>query len=403
MSPNSFSSGRETWAIVAGLTALAAAGAFLFAATRESKATPAEATPATPVSVALVTETGVSTWDEFSGRMEAVERVEVRARVAGSVHAVHFREGSIVRKGDLLITIDPAPYAAAVERAMAQVTAAQARVTLTTSELDRARRLWSERAIAQREHDERLNAEREAQANLQAAQASLRAAELDLSYTQLRAPVSGRVGKLEVTVGNLVSAGASSPVLTTLVSVDPIYASFEANEQLVQKALKQASHAKVSFSELPVQMLTSFDEQETRSGKLQLVDNQVDARSGTVRLRAVLDNKDGSLMPGQFARLRLGQASEHRALLVSERAIGTDQSKRFVYVVGLGNKVEYREVSLGSAVQGMRIVSSGLRAGERVVVNGVQRVRPGIQVAPTEVPMTARQHSGEGQRVASAS
>jgi multidrug efflux system membrane fusion protein len=211
-----------------------------------------------------------------------------------------------VKQGELLITIDPAPYAAEVERAEAQVASAQARVSFTRSEQERARRLWEEKAIAQRELDERVNAGREADANLRAAQAALQTAQLSLGYTQVRAPVSGRVGKLEVTIGNLVAAGPSAPVLTTLVSVSPIYASFDADEQVVTKALKDVGGnggpAGRNLERIPVQMGTAASTDTPFEGKLQLVDNQVDAKSGTVRARAVFDNKDGQLMPGQFAR-----------------------------------------------------------------------------------------------------
>jgi membrane fusion protein, multidrug efflux system len=358
---------------------------------------PSGAPQAIPVSVATVASQDVAAWDEFSGRLEAVERVDVRARVSGAVQSVHFREGALVKAGELLITIDPAPYQAEVDRAEAQVLAAQARVSYTKSELERSTRLWSERAIAQRELDERSNAANEANANLRAAQAALQSAKLNLGYTQVRAPVAGRVGKLEVTQGNLVAAGPGAPVLTTLVSVSPIYASFDADERTVARALnelhgnaKGGTGAAGDLSSIPVQIGTAATADTPFNGKLQLIDNQVDARSGTVRVRAVLDNKDGALIPGQFARIRLGQAKSRPAVLVNERAVGTDQSKRFVMVVGADNTLSYREVQLGANVDGLRIVTTGLKPNERVVVNGLQRVRPGALVAPTLVPMNAK-------------
>jgi multidrug efflux system membrane fusion protein len=340
--------------------------------------------PATPVSVATVTESDVAIWDEFSGRLEAIERVDIRSRVAGALQSAHFREGAMVKQGDLLITIDPAPYAAEVDRAEAQVVAAQARVTYTKSEQERARRLWEDSAIAQRELDERVNAQREAAANLRGAQAALQSARLNLGYTRVRAPVAGRVGRLEVTVGNLVASGPGAAVLTTLVSVSPIYASFEADEQVVSRALRS------ELSRIPVQMGTAATADTPYKGQLQLVDNQVDAKSGTLRLRAVFDNKDGTLLPGQFARVRMGQSNSSAALLISERAIGTDQSKKFVMVVGEDNKAQYREVTLGASANGLRIVTAGLQPGERIVVNGLQRVRPGSLVAPQQVEMLAK-------------
>lgn len=411
MSNNKLSSlaRRGLWPTVTGLTAVIAIASValgLHSFNAEANDAPAVAAPrATPVSVATVTETQVNTWDEFSGRLEAVDRVDVRSRVAGAVQAVHFREGSLVKSGDLLITIDPAPYAAEVDRAEAQVASAQARVSFTRSEQDRARRLWEEKAIAQRELDERVNAGREAEANLRAAQASLQSARLNLGYTQVRAPVSGRIGKIEVTVGNLVAAGPGAPVLTTLVSVSPIYASFDADEQIVVKALKDlpgGASARSRIDGIPVQMGTAGIDGTPYEGKLQLIDNQVDAKSGTVRVRASFDNKDGSLIPGQFARIRMGQARSDTALLVSERAVGTDQNKKFVLVVGADNKAEYREVTLGAPANGLRIVTKGLKPGERVVVNGLQHIRPGALVAPETVTMDAKAEAQPQQRVADA-
>jgi membrane fusion protein, multidrug efflux system len=391
MSQNNIPSrGRRLWlagSSVTALTAVAAVSAAIFGLNHAAEAeSPPPALPATPVSVAAVVQSEVSTWDEFSGRLEAIERVELRPRVPGTVLAVHFREGALVSKGDLLITIDPAPYAAEAERAEAQVAAAQARALYARSELARAQRLLAEQAIAQREFDERNNGLREADANLRAAQAGLQSAKLNLSYTQVRAPVSGRVGRLEITVGNQVAAGPSAPLLTSLVSVSPIYASFDADERVIARAIAERN----KLERIPVQMGTMGQEGTPLEGRLQLIDNQVNAKSGTVRVRAVFDNKDGSLMPGQFARVRLGQSAKQQALLINERAVGTDQSKRFVMVVGADNKAEYREVTLGAPAGGLRIVNSGLKANERIVVNGLQRVRPGSLLAPSSVAMDAK-------------
>ena len=382
---------RRLWAAGTALTALSAVVTAIFMLrTAPAEATTSSAPQATPVSVATVVQSEVATWDEFSGRLEAVERVDIRSRVAGTVQSVHFREGALVSKGDLLITIDPAPYAADVERAEAQVVAAQARTTYTKSEYERAKRLFDEHAIAQREFDERNNAYREADANLRAAQAAWQTAQLSLGYTQVRAPVAGRVGKLEITTGNLVAAGPGAPVLTTLVSVSPIYASFDADEQIVARALQSlpsGSSARAQLERIPVQMGTAATLDTPFVGHLQLVDNQVDAKSGTVRVRAVFDNKDGTLIPGQFAKLRMGQVKNSSALLINERAVGTDQNKKFVMVIGPDNTAAYREVTLGAHVNGLRIVTAGLKPQERVVVNGLQRIRPGALVAPQAVDM----------------
>jgi membrane fusion protein, multidrug efflux system len=354
---------------------------------------------ATPVSVATLERRDVALWDEFSGRMEAVERVEIRPRVAGAIRAVHFVEGALVKQGDLLFTIDPAPYAAAVARAEAQVAAARARAALARSELDRGRQLWDTKNLSQRDLDQRLNAEGEASANLRAAEAGLETARLELEWTQVRAPVSGRVGRLEVTTGNLVPAGPGGPVLTTLVSADPIYASFNADERLVMQALRTLGSKADPYTEvdrIPVQI----DAGDRINGYLQLIDNQIDGRTGTVRVRAVFSNPDGSLIPGQFVRLRMGRAKTEPLLLVNERAVGTDQDKKFVLVVDGDNKAAYREVELGANADGLRVVTRGLEQGERVIVNGLQKVRPGALVEPKPVAMeTASWPKGNAVKV----
>jgi membrane fusion protein, multidrug efflux system len=382
------------WGVGGVLTAAVAAAAAVFMVPGTGSPTQGQSVPepppATPVSVAIVEQRDIALWDEFSGRLEAIERVDVRARVAGQVQTVHFREGALVRQGDLLITIDPAPYAAEVRRAEAQVAAAQAELVLARSELDRSRQLWERRVVPQRDLDERLNAERGAEANLRAAEAGLEVARLNLGYTSVRAPVAGRVGRLEVTVGNLVAAGPGAPVLTTLVSIDPIYASFSADEETVARVLGSlGAEPHGQLGRIPVRMDTATSDGTSYEGALQLVDNQVDGSSGTVFARAVFANPDGLLIPGQFARLQVGRATTEPAVLVSERAVGTDQDKKFVTVVGQDDKAEYREVTLGPSVDGLRVVTQGVAPGERVVVNGLQRVRPGTLVAPQLVPMLA--------------
>ena len=382
---------RRLWVAGTTLTAVAAALATVFLLqSGPAIATPSPAAQATPVSVATVVQSDVAAWNDFSGRLEAVERVDIRSRVAGTVQGVHFREGALVKAGDLLLTIDPAPYQADVDRADAQVFAAQSRFTNTKSNYERSKQLLQDHAISQREYDDSLNANGEADANLRSAQAQLQTARLSLGYTQVRAPVSGRVGKLEITTGNLVAAGPGAPVLTTLVSVSPIYASFDADEQVVTRALRElpaGASARAQIEKIPVQMGTVADTATPIAGHLQLVDNQVDARSGTVRVRAVFDNADGTLMPGQFAHLRMGAVKAEPALMINERAVGTDQNKKFVMVVGPDDKAQYREVTLGANVDGLRIVTTGLKPNERVVVNGLQRVRPGSLIAPQMVAM----------------
>ncbi|MGV3551781.1 efflux RND transporter periplasmic adaptor subunit [Rhizobium sp.] len=343
-----------------------------------------EAVPAIPVTVAVVETRDITTWEEFSGRLEAVNRVQIRSRVDGAIQSVNFREGALVKAGDLLFTIDPAPYQAAVAQAQGQVALAKAKLDLARSQFERASKL-ADKAISQSEVDQRRNAITEAEAGMMTAQAALQTVELNLGYTEVRAPVAGRVGKVEITVGNLVAAGSNSPALTTLVSVDPIYAGFSASEEVVARALAELPStpgASPAIEQIPVEIGTLADDQTPIKGKLQLIDNQVDAASGTIGVRAIFDNPGGKLIAGQFVRVRMGQPKADAKILVSERAIGTDQDKKFVFVVDADNKVVYRPIQLGAMAEGQRVVESGLKAGDRIVVNGLQRIRPGAIVAP---------------------
>lgn len=352
--------------------------------------TPKPAPSAVPVSVATVEQHDRVAWEEFSGRLEAVEKVDVRSRVAGQIEAIHFREGGLVKKGDLLVTIDPAPFAAEVARAQAQVASAQARLNFTKHEHERAQKLAGTGAMPVREMDSRANDYNEAQAALRAASAALTTAQLNLGYTKIHAPVAGRVGRAEITAGNLVASGAGAPVLTTLVSVDPIYASFDADEKVIMQAihgLRDPAGGSFQVERIPVEMESAAANQPPVSGHVQMINNTVDASSGTVRVRAQFNNTDGSLMPGQFARLRMGQPAPEPTILISDRAVGSDQDKKYVMVVDEANKAEYREVSLGATQDGLRVVTKGLSAGERIIVTGLQRVRPGALVAPTDTPM----------------
>ncbi|NTE88961.1 efflux RND transporter periplasmic adaptor subunit [Agrobacterium rubi] len=371
-----------------GLAVSVAAAAFLLDLPMTTGAVAASApaeTPAVPVTVAVVESRDITHWEQFSGRLEAVERVQIRSRVAGQIQAVHFREGALVKAGDALFTIDPAPYQATVAGAEAQVASAEAKVSLARTELERGRRMSDNRTISQSDFDQRQSNLADAEAQARAARAALTTAQLDLSYTELRAPVSGRVGKLEITVGNLVAAGSTSPALTTLVSVDPIYASFNASEEMVAKALSQlpvSDGALQALEQIPVEVGTLADEGTPIKGTLHLIDNQVDSASGTIGVRAVFANTDGHLIPGQFVRVRMGEPKSENRIVITDRAIGTDQDKKFVFVVDGENKVNYRQIKPGPSADGLRVVESGLTAGDKIVVNGLQRIRPGAIVAP---------------------
>ena len=379
---------------VAIVGALAAAGSIAtgrYFHAAQATATAAAAEQAVPVTVALIEPKQTVLWDDFSGRLEAIQRVELRPRVAGAILAANFTEGALVKAGDVLFKIDPAPYAAEVDKAAAQLEAAKARVVFTQSELERGAQLVGNAVVTRRDYDQRDNANREAIANVKAAEATLQTAKLNLDYTEVRAPVDGRVGKIEVTVGNLVAAGTASPVLTSLVSVNPIYASFDADEEVVLRALNSiadGSGQRGKLDQIPVEMTTSGG--LSAKGHIQLIDNQVNGQSGTIRVRAVFQNADGRLIPGQFARVRMGQPKQQTLVMIDERAIGTDQDKKFVMAVGDDSRAVYRPVMLGGAVDGLRIVTEGLKSGDRIVVNGLQRVRPGALLKTEVAEMGAR-------------
>lgn len=349
------------------------------------------------VSVATVQPRAANVWDEFSGRLEAIERVDLRPRVAGQIVAIHFREGAMVKAGDSLVTIDPTPFAAEVDRLNGVVAAAQAQVVFTKADVARARQIIGN-ALSERELDTRANAYDAAVANLKSAEAALRTAKLNLEWTEVRAPVSGRAGRREITVGNLVEAGSNAPLLTTIVSVNPIYASFNADENVVARALATLSpeaNATAHVENIPVEMSTATNEGTWRPGSMQFVDNKVDVSSGTVRLRATFDNGDGRLIAGQFVRVRLAQPKSAPVLAITERAIGTDQDKKYVMVVNPDNKTAYREVKLGAMTGDLRIITTGLNAGDRIVVAGLQHVKPGDEVAPEPVAMNGQPLSEE--------
>ncbi|WP_298375514.1 efflux RND transporter periplasmic adaptor subunit [Azospirillum sp.] len=346
----------------------------------------AAAPPPPEVDVAPVVARQITDWQTYSGRLEAVERVEIRPQVSGAIVAVHFRNGALVKQGDILFTIDPRPYQAEVARAEAQIAAAQAQLRFTTADFDRAQRLIQNATISRQSLDEKDNAARAAAANLKAAQAALEIARLNLDHTQVTAPVSGRVSRAEATVGNLVAAGAAAAPLTILVSVSPIYAAFDVDEQTYLRHIATMKDA----ADVPVQLGLASESGYSRQGVVEHVDNRLDAASGTIRVRATFDNSDGLLVPGLFARVKVGGSAPHDALMVEDRAINTDQDKKFVLVVGADDRVQYRPITLGALQSGLRVVTGGLSAGERVIVNGTQHARPGSRVAPRAVAMDGK-------------
>ncbi|MDQ7968840.1 MAG: efflux RND transporter periplasmic adaptor subunit [Oxalicibacterium faecigallinarum] len=395
---------RSTIAIAVG--ALVVAGAITFSLSGHAEKPDAAAPQAPSVTVAAVLERSVTEWDDFSGRVESIERVEIRPRVSGTIEAVHFKDGQLVKKGDLLFTIDQRPYKAELARAEAARAGAQARAALAKTELERTKRLIEDRAVARRELDERENAQQEADANLKAAEAAVLTARLNLQYTEITAPVSGRVSRAEITVGNLVATGATAPTLTTVVSVSPVYVNFEVDEPTYIRYASGGAVGNAGVQRIPVAIGLTSETGYPREGHIQSFDNRLDIGSGTIRVRAVFDNADGTLTPGMYARVRTGDANAKNALLVDDRAVGTDQDKKYVMVVGADNKATYRQVTLGPMVEGLRVVRDGVKKDERIVVNGLQRIRPNDVVAPEVVAMDARVaglgKSVSGQQVATA-
>jgi membrane fusion protein, multidrug efflux system len=338
--------------------------------------------PAAPpvVAVATVEFQPLRQWDDFTGRLEAVDTVDLRPRVAGQIVATPFADGARVRKGQLLFQIDPRPFQAEVDRLEAEAQRARAKAQLAAADDGRAQRLVAQNAIA-KEEAERLTSEaRSAEADLGAAEASLRAAELNLSFTRVVSPIDGRVSKAMITRGNLVTP---ADLLTTVVSDTPIYATFNTDEQTYLKyAAAQRGDA------APVYLGLMTEAGFPHVGRLHFLDNAVDAHSGTISGRAVFDNADGAFTPGLFARIRLVSRTVTPVALAPEQALGTDLGKRFVLILGAGNRVEYRPVTLGRAVGEYHIVLSGLKPGDRIVVSGLQKVKPGDLVSPQ--PSTAR-------------
>jgi multidrug efflux system membrane fusion protein len=339
----------------------------------------------------------ITRWSEFSGRLRAVEDVEVRPRVSGIIDEVHFKEGDTVKKGDPLFTIDMRPFKAALAQAEAQLASAQARGALAASTAERAEKLFKQKALSQREYDERTNGNKEALASIKAAEAALTLAQLNVEYAEVRAPITGRVGRPDITVGNTVAAGMV--VLTTIQSVDPVYADFDIDEQTYLRAMKTVRAGRAA--DMPVYMALADETEFRREGKIRSFDNQLSGDSGTMRVRAEFANTDGVLTPGLFARIRLGTADKTSAVLVNDSAVNTDQDRKYVYAVDDKGMVGYRPVQIGTLENGLRVIDSGLAAGEKIVVNGLQRVRPGMPVQPVIVSMETLKPEGapatEGQ------
>ena len=355
---------------------------------KPAAASGAAAAPAPAITAAVVLERAVAERQQFSGRLEAIEQIDIRSRVGGFVTAVNFKPGSLVRKGDVLFVIDPRPFQAELARAEASASAARAKAALAKLELRRAELLLADKAIAQQELDVKASSLKQLDADVQAAQATLEVARVNLGYTRVSAPIDGRVSKAEVSAGNLVD---SAVVLTSVVSNGAIHASFEGDEESFLRVSQLARQG----APVAVNVGLANEQGFPHRGKLDFVDNRLNSGTGSVRMRAVLENADGLLAPGLFARIELGgnDSAPPRVALINERAVGTDQNRKYVYVVTADGKAEYRQVTLGPLVDGMRIVRSGVKAGEKIVVSGLQRVQPGVLLGATMVPMDGDQQA----------
>ncbi len=367
---------RLKWLLLAALiVATIYYGPGIFASGKKpdgQAASAGQTAPAAVVSIATVIQKPVIEWSEFSGIFEAVRAAEIRPEVSGKITAIHFADGEQVKKGDLLFGIDSRPFEAALTSAKGNFTQANAAYV-------RAQTLIKSKAISRAEFEQTQSAYEQALGALQTAQ-------VNLGYTRISAPISGKISRAEITEGNLVeTGGAAAPLLASIVSVSPIYASFDIDEQTYLNTIQGVAPAKLKT--IPVEVGLGNQQATSLAARIHSFDNQITPGSGTIRVRAILENADATLLPGLFARVRIGKPDQAEAVLVNPVAISTDQSKKFVFVVGEGNKAEYREVTLGKLADGLQIITQGLKADEQIIVNGLQRVHPGAAIQGTVVDM----------------
>ncbi len=372
---------KKTILMALFLICLGSGGYYLTVAQAEQPAQGA-AQRAMPVTVSVVSLEPVQIWKEFSARLEAVDFAQIKPQVNGIVTDVKFKDGAEVKKGDILYVIDIRPYRATVNRAQADLNAASNEVSLAKKELDRAKNLVEVDAISKRIYDERFNSLKVAQANVESAKAQLDQAKIDLDYANIKAPITGKISRDEIKVGNLVQAGPNAPLMTSIVSTQGIYADFEVDDQ-TYLALSTNGKNKEE-AKIPVRLLLNNGEQ-SYDGYVQSFDNRIDPTSGTIRARAFFANEDKVLLPGMFATIEMGSAEAEEKIVISEKAISTDQDRKFVYVVNSENKVTYRAIEVGESTGGKRVVLSGLSVGDRVITEGIIRIRPDMVVDPKTV------------------
>jgi RND family efflux transporter MFP subunit len=354
---------------------------------------PTAAPPPPPkVTVSQPVNREVVEWEEYTGRLEAVESVEVRARVNGYLQSIHFKNGATVKQGDLLFIIDPRPYQAELERAKAELALANARLERTGKDLARAQMLVRSRAVSEEEVDTRVSDQRQAQETVQAARATVNATQLNVEFTQIRAPISGRISRNLVSVGNLINGGTTqSTLLTTIVSLDPIYCYFEADERSYLKGIRQLRNGDRTngrAGKQPVSVALADEENFPHQGSIDFMDNRLDQNTGTITARAVLPNPDLLLAPGLFARVRLPAGDKYKALMLPPEAVGSDLSQQFVFVVDDQNLVQSRQVTPGPIIDGLRVIRDGLQPDDWVIVKGVQRAKTGAKVDPIKQGIT---------------
>lgn len=376
---------RRRW-LLAGAVLVVTTGTLVATmALKDTRAATAPAASAPEVFVKTLAPENVRVWANFSGRLNAVDEALVRPEVGGKIVEVRVRDGQTVKAGDVMFVIDPRPYEAAVARARAELASTRARAEFAAAERERAKGLIDAEAIPLSLHDQRTNEDRMAKAAVLAAEAALRQAEINLDYAYVKAPIAGRISRAEVTLGNLVQPGANAPVLTRIVSNDGIYADFDVDEQAYVQSIRRHAETQNKEQHIPVEMRVQGDTERIYQGVIYTFDNKIDTRSGTIRARAKFENRDRALVPGMFVSIGLAGSGDTSALVVPDVAVGSDQSKKFVYVVGQDNKVAYREVALGAGLDGRHVVASGLKPGERVIARGLQFAKPDATVTPKEL------------------
>lgn len=376
---------RRRWLLAGGVLVVTTGTLVATMALKDTRAATAPAASAPEVFVKTLAPENVRVWANFSGRLNAVDEALIRPEVGGKIVEVRVRDGQTVKVGDVMFVIDPRPYEAAVARARADLASARARAEFAAAERERAKGLIDAEAIPLSLHDQRTNEDRMAKAAVLAAEAALRQAEINLDYAYVKAPIAGRISRAEVTLGNLVQPGANAPVLTRIVSNDGIYADFDVDEQAYVQSIRRHAETQNKEQHIPVEMRVQGDTERIYQGVIYTFDNKIDTRSGTIRARVKFENRDGALVPGMFVSIGLAGSGDTSALMVPDVAVGSDQSKKFVYVVSQDNKVAYREVALGAGLDGRHVVASGLKPGERVIARGLQFVKPDATVTPKEL------------------